>query len=416
MKDQKLQKSHSTTRLKILSVICIPLKQQEKTFGVVYLDNRTVKGRFSPEICEFVENFTDFISLAAYSALTQKRLSNQVSALEQELRNKYHFESIIGHDLKMVRILKLITQIADSDATVLIQGESGTGKELVAHALHSNSRRREKAFVAINCGALPENLLESELFGHVKGAFTGAISAKIGWFERANGGTIFLDEVGEMSPMLQIKLLRVLQSGEYSPVGSTKIHHCDLRILAATNQNLLEMIKQGKFREDVYYRLDVIRLELPPLRERRSDIPLLIHYFLEKYNKKCKKQVKQLSSDAESLLMTYNFPGNVRELENAIHRAVTLAESHIIESHHLPGTIRPDTPTPKDEVQKMPFKIAKQRMIEKFEKEYIIECLRVANGNISQAAQIAEIYFKNFYDKMVKYGIDQYMYKIRKKK
>jgi len=411
LKHQKFKKSKSATRLKILSVICLPLRHESKIFGVVYLDNRTVEGAFTHKDCQFIESFTDFISLAAQTALKQKKLMNRVTALETELRSKYQFDAIIGHDSKMVAILKLITHIANTEATILIQGESGTGKELIANALHYNSSRKDKPFVPINCGALPENLLESELFGHQKGAFTGAIADKPGWFERAEGGTIFLDEVSEMSPELQVKLLRVLQTGEFSRVGSTEIRYCNLRIIAATNQNLKNLVIAGKFREDLYYRLNVIDIELPPLRERKGDISLLAHHFINVYGKKYQKMNLLLSRDAEVCLLAYDFPGNVRELENIIQRAVVLAEGSTIEIQHLPVSVGPAMTSQELKDKPSTFKLAKQRMIEKFECEYIMDCLKAAQGNISRAAQIAGIHFKNFYAKMVKYGIDPHVFK-----
>ncbi|MBN2090886.1 sigma 54-interacting transcriptional regulator, partial [candidate division KSB1 bacterium] len=268
--EPSLQKSKSVARLKILSIICFPLKHDNTVFGVLYLDNRTVRGVFEPETCSFfVEQFAEFISLVAYQALERKKLSQQVNELEQALREKYQFESIIGHAPRMIEILKLIAQVADTDATVLIQGESGTGKELIARALHYNSRRKNQPFVAINCAALPENLLESELFGHLRGSFTGAIKDKTGWFEAANNGTIFLDEISELPPHLQVKLLRILQTGEYSRVGSTEICYSNARVITAASRDLQKLVQEQKFREEFYYRLNVIDIWLPPLRERQ---------------------------------------------------------------------------------------------------------------------------------------------------
>ncbi len=410
--DPAYRKSKSVARLKILSVICIPLKKNETIFGVLYLDNRTVRGAFEPETCSlFVDQFADFISLAAYQALERKRLRNHIHELEQALREKYQFESIIGHDSKMVEILKLVAQVSDTDATVLIQGESGTGKELIARALHYNSRRKTKPFVAINCAALPENLLESELFGHVRGSFTGAIEDKAGWFETANGGTIFLDEVSEMPPHLQVKLLRVLQSGEYSRVGSTQIGVTDVRIIAAASRNLQTLVKQEKFREEFYYRLNVVEISLPPLRDRKGDIPILAQHFLKKYGAKYGKENLRLSREAESLLMDYGFSGNVRELENIMQRAVVLAEAEVIEPRHLPPDLSEKLKTAQIKKQFGSFKEAKQRAVETFERDYIIDCLKASNGNISQAARAAGIDLKNFYDKMKKYGIDPVAFK-----
>ncbi|NOZ69367.1 MAG: sigma-54-dependent Fis family transcriptional regulator [Deferribacteres bacterium] len=253
-------------------------------------------------------------------------------ATEAELRSRCYFESILGHHHGIIEVLKFISRAADTDAAVLIRGESGTGKELVARALHTNSRRRERPFVPVNCGALPESLLETEMFGHVRGAFTGAVRDRAGWFERADAGTIFLDEVSEMPPALQVKLLRVLQSGEYSRVGSTEIRRCDVRILTATNADMQHLVKEGKFRGDLYYRINILDIEIPPLRERRSDIPLLVRHYLKIYGTRHGRDILRMGRDAEALLLSYDFPGNVRELENIIQRAVILSRTALLSS------------------------------------------------------------------------------------
>jgi Nif-specific regulatory protein len=410
--DEKgLKKSLSVFRLKILSVICLPLKQLNESFGVVYLDNRTVSGMFSEETCRFAVTFSDFISIAAYHALSLKQLQNRVDNLEQKLRNEFRFESIIGGHPKIVEVLKLVSQVARTDATVLIQGESGTGKELIARAIHFNSNRRDKLFLAINCAALPENLLESELFGHVRGSFTGAVRDKAGWFERADGGTLFMDEIGETSPALQVKLLRVLQTGEYARVGSAVISRCDVRIIAAASRNLVEMIKEGRFREELYYRLNVIELELPPLRERTCDIPLLVRHFLEKYIKQYSKKPMRFSREAEQTLLAYPFPGNVRELENLVQRAVVLAEGDTVELEHLPNQLFPKGETEPKAHSSRPFRTAKKTAAETFEKEYLAECLRTSKGNITLAARNAGVDVKNFFMKVKKYKLDPQPYK-----
>lgn len=339
-------------------------------------------------------------------------LDDQWETLEQELRSRYRFEFIVGHHPGMVKNFKLVSQIADTDATVLILGESGTGKELIARALHYNSRRQSNPFVTINCGALPESLLESELFGHVRGAFTGAIKDKPGWFESANGGTIFLDEVSEMSPALQVKLLRILQTGDYSRVGSTQNHKCDVRFIAATNKDLLELVHEAKFREDLYFRLNVIDIELPPLRERNSDIPLLIQHFIKLYSTKYGKVDLEISIETQGLLLSYNFPGNVRELENIIQRCVALAENHIIKPDHLPSSFNGRGNHMHPAETSSCFKAAKQCVVQKFEIEYITGCLQASNGHISDAAKSAGIDVKNFYEKMKKYGIDAHSFRI----
>lgn len=411
LEDSSYKKSSSVKRLKILSVICLPLVFEEKVFGVTYLDNRTVKGIFKQDTFELVFELTNFISLAAFQALHCSQLSNRVSELEKELRGKYKFENIIGHHSKMVAVLKLVSQIADSNATVLIQGESGTGKELIARALHFNSSRLDKPFIPVNCGALPENLLESELFGHVRGAFTGAVNDRVGWFEKADSGTIFLDEISEMSPALQVKLLRILQTGEYSKVGSTELRYCDVRVLAATNKNLQQYVKDGKFREDVYYRLNVVEIELPALRQRRSDIPLLVKYFLDFYNKKSNRNIKLLSPEAEAILLAYNFPGNVRELENIMLHAVTLTENEIIEPPHLPARVRGKEKNFGEEVKPSNLQEAKRRASDKAENEFIKECLEATSGHISKAAKLAGMDVGNFHRIITKHEIDASVFK-----
>lgn len=407
----EFKKKKSVEKLQLLSVICLPLIHKKKLFGVVYLDNRTFTGIFQRETFRFVKEFANFISLAAYQALELKKLQNHVSALEKELRGKYKFESIIGHHPKMVEILKLVSQVADTDATVLIQGETGTGKELIACALHYNSKRKDKPFIPVNCGAIPEQLLESELFGHVRGAFTGAIKDKAGWFEVANGGTIFLDEINNMSPALQVRLLRILQTGEYARVGSTEICYCDVRIISASSKKLQQLIKVGEFREEVYYRLNVIEIELPPLRERKSDIPLLANYYLKEFEKKAGKTKLSLSEKAESLLLSYNYPGNIRELVNIIQRAVVLVEDDLVGVQHLPPSVSQDQISTKTEENPESFQAAKQRALENFEKEYIIKSLKTANGNISRAARLSGMHIKNFFVKAKKYGINPNEYK-----
>jgi len=406
LEESSLKRSKSVEELQLLSVICLPLKQGNELFGVVYLDNRKFSGIFKPETYSFVNEFTDYISLAAYQSLARNHLLNQKNQLEMELRGKYQFESIIGHHPKMVEILKLVAQVANSDATVLIQGESGAGKELIAQALHYNSHRKDKPFIPVNCGAIPEQLLESELFGHVRGAFTGAVADKVGWFDRANAGTIFLDEISDMSPALQVRLLRVLQTGEYSRVGSTEIRHCDVRVLAASSRNLLELIKTGKFREEVYYRLNVIDIHLPPLRERKSDVLLIAHHYLKFFGEKQGKTNMKLSQSAANILSGYDYPGNIRELVNIIQRAVVLSEGDLVDVRHLPRNIFPESLQKDGSGKPSSFRLAKQRVLEDFERQYIIDCLRASNGNITQAAQIAGMYVKNFFVKMKGYGID----------
>ena len=406
LEDPSLNKSDSVKRLRILSVICLPLLYDDQIFGVIYLDNRSIQGVFQQSTFDFVKELGGFISLAAYQALQRKQLTNNVSNLEKQLRDKYCFEGIIGHHPKMFDVLQLVSKVADSNATILIQGESGTGKELIAKAIHFNSSRKGKPFITINCGALPENLLESELFGHVRGAFTGAVNERIGWFEKTNGGTIFLDEVSEMSPALQVKLLRILQTGEYSKVGNTEIHFCDVRVVSATNKDLLQLVKDGEFRDDVFYRLNVVEITLPPLRERKSDIPLLIKHFLDFYNRKNNKNIKKISSPVENQLMTYNFPGNIRELENIMIRAITLVDGDTIEIFHLPPRFSVNEQAQKNTYQSITLTEAKRLAAFKAEKEFIIDCLEITKGHITKAAKIAGMDGGNFHRILTKHGIN----------
>jgi Nif-specific regulatory protein len=406
-REAALQESKSVTRLKILSIICLPLKQKKKIFGVIYLDNRSVQGRFSKETCALVASFADFISAAAFHTLERRQWEQERRALREEIRNHYDFEAIIGSSQQMMDLLKLISQVAETDATVLIEGESGTGKELVARAIHANSLRKEKPVVTVNCGAFAENLLESEFFGHEKGAFTGAYKSQKGKFELADGGTLFLDEVHEMSPALQVKLLRVIQWGEYTPVGSEKTKTCDVRIVAASKPGLGKLVDTGKFREDLYYRLNLFRIKIPPLRERSEDILLLAEYFLLEACIQLKKDEPEFSSAAKQILQSYHYPGNVRELENVMHRAAILCRGKFIEPTHLPEELHKKQPTAFAEFDKsLPsFSEAKKKIVEDFERRYLLQVLAECNGVISKAAERAGMHKKNFHEKMAKYGI-----------
>jgi len=284
----------------------------------------------------------DEIKLVVKNALERSRLLAENIQLRQELKSRYRFDGVVGESGKMQEVYKIIERVAGSNATVLIRGDSGTGKELVARAIHYSSPRSAKPFIAVSCAALPETLLESELFGHEKGAFTGAVGQKAGRFELAHQGTLFLDEVPELSPAMQVKLLRVLQERQFERVGGTRTLQVDVRLIAATNRNLEEAVASGAFRADLYYRLQVIQVFLPPLRERKTDIPPLVEHFIEKFNQQNGKNVKFVSQEAMELLMKYGWPGNIRELENAIERGVVLADanSELITPDLLPLAIQ----------------------------------------------------------------------------
>ncbi|MEJ2368926.1 MAG: sigma-54 dependent transcriptional regulator [Acidobacteriota bacterium] len=330
------------------------------------------------------------------SALEKKTLREENIRLKVELSQKESFGEIIGGSPSMRSMYAMIERIAPTLSTVLIQGESGTGKELVARAIHQRSPRRNKPFISVNCGGIPETLLESELFGHVKGAFTGAYATKKGLFDMAHGGTLFLDEIGEMSPLMQVKLLRALQERRIRPVGATEDHEVDARVLAATNQDLQRMVQDKAFREDLYYRINVINLNLPALRDRREDIPLLVGHFLEKYSRVLKKEPPGLSPQAMSALESYQWPGNIRELENVIERGVALAAKDRIELSHLPDHIlgyRIPTSGPEIDIPDTGFSLTET--VEGLRAAYIRRALELEEGVMVRAAERLGISFRS---------------------
>jgi len=342
----------------------------------------------------------EFLILVA-KALERKELLTEVAQLKDELKEKYRFENIVGTSNEMLGVLSMVAKVAKTESTVLISGESGTGKELIAKAIHLNSRRKNRSFVTINCGALPENLQESELFGHVRGAFTGAIREKRGLFQEANGGSLFLDEVGETAPSTQVKLLRFLQDGEIRRVGDNEAINVDVRLIAATNQNLEKAIEEGRFREDLYYRLNVIPIDIPPLRKRRDDIPLLVNHFLQKFVAKTNKKVTSVSQEAMAILTTWNWPGNVRELENVIERAVILTNKSMIMLEDLPLSIHGSyskIPESEDDIG--------EKTLEQLEKHFILKTLEKYNWNQKKVSEILNISTTTLWRKLKAYGIE----------
>jgi DNA-binding NtrC family response regulator len=334
------------------------------------------------------------ILLTIERALDWQALRRENVALRDSLSQQKPFPSIIGSSPTIISILDKIKQVAGSSATILIEGESGTGKELVAQAIHVYSNRREGPFVTIDCTAIPEQIIESELFGHEKGAFTGAWKEKKGLVDEATGGTLFLDEIGELNTIMQGKLLRLLQDNAYKPVGSLNTKHADVRFVAATNRNLKDLVNQKQFRADLFYRLNVIRFHLPPLRERREDIPLLVRYLMEKFSKLNKKTVKDIEPKAMAMLMTRQWLGNVRELENVIERGVILSRSDqmSIEDLVTDGSFETSNAGSVDEkVFHLPFKEAKDQVIKTFHRQYIQSLLQQTKGNISKAAELAGV-------------------------
>jgi len=348
------------------------------------------------------------LSIVLERAIREKELSKELAILRQEVRERHSFENIIGASQKILEVFEILRTVAPTDATVLIQGETGTGKELLAKAIHSLSRRRDRTLVCINSAALTETLLEAELFGYVKGAFTGAVTNKPGRFEMADGGTLFLDEIGHMSLNLQAKLLRFLQEGRFEPVGSVSSRSVDVRVIAATNHDLQEEIRAHRFLSDLFYRIEVISITLPPLRERREDVLLLAAHFIKRYAKQYEKQIEGLSARAAEVLTNYSWPGNVRELENVIARAVILSKEKGIDILDLPERIR-TRENPLDSSTKAPFvrEIPEQGIkLKEMEKELIQRTLEKCQGNKSLAADLLGISRKALYEKINRHGIN----------
>jgi len=346
------------------------------------------------------------IKLVIERLFKQKQLQEENIKLKEQLaenqREKFH--NIVGKDEKMQKIYTLIEAIATTRATVLIHGESGTGKRLIAHAIHKyNAEERDKPFVEVSCGALTETLLESELFGHVRGAFTGAIKDKAGRFALANGGSIFLDEIDAFSPALQVKLLRVLQEGEFERVGDNKTAKIDVRVIAATNQNLEQLITQGKFRKDLFYRLNIISIEIPPLRERKLDIPLLVEDFIKKHSQHIRKKIEEVSSEAMEILMGYSWPGNIRELENVIERAIILTKGPMIVPEDLPDFL--NHLKEKEALLENNNHLKLKDALKDPEKELILKALESVDWNRNEAAGILGINRTTLYKKMHKLGL-----------
>lgn len=404
-------KSRGDISKKKISFICVPIKIERNTIGALSVDKVFRGNLYFEEDIRFLNIIASVIAQAVkLNQLVKedkKILLKENINLREKIKERYHIENMVGNSHAMQHVYALIKQVAQTNATVLIRGESGTGKELVANGIHYNSLRANKPFVKVSCAALPESLLESELFGHEKGAFTGAINSKDGRFEWANGGTIFLDEIGELSQNTQIKLLRVLQSKEFEKVGGKKTIKVNVRIIAATNKNLEEEVKAGNFREDLYYRINVFPIFIPPLRERKEDIILLADYFLEKYSKENNKNITRISTPAIDMLMSYHWPGNVRELENAIERSVILCNENVIRSKYLPPSLQTAEET------KTGYKRGLLEAVENLEKEMIIEILKATNGHQGKAAEKLQITERILGYKIKKYNIPPKIYTVK---
>lgn len=370
----------------VTSFICVPVKIGNETIGTFSVDRPAVQADLLDEDVRLLSIVCSLIAQAVklrQTVMEEKRfLEEENTRLQEELRERFRPTNIVGSSNAMQAVFDMIAQVSRSEATVLIRGESGTGKELVAQAIHFNSHRSNKPFIKVNCAALPETVIESELFGHEKGAFTGAISTRKGRFELANGGTIFLDEIGDLSATTQVKLLRVLQEKEFERVGGNETIRTNVRIITATNKNLEEDIESGAFREDLYYRLNVFPIHIPPLRERKSDILLLSDHFIEKYSKQNHTTIRRISTPAIDLLMNYHWPGNVRELENCVERAVLLSVDEVIHSHHLPPSLQSAESTDTR------LNSSLQEALDNLERELLLDALKSTKGNMARAARL----------------------------
>jgi Nif-specific regulatory protein len=383
MEDKALGTSKSLLAAETLSLLAVPLSVFERMLGLIYLDTGNPTARLDQDHLELMTAVAAISAVALENARHVERLEDENQRLKAEINIEHN---MVGESAPMRTVYRFVSRVASSDSTVLITGESGTGKELVARAIHRNSPRAQKPFVAINCAALTETLLESELFGHEKGAFTGAVQQKKGKLEVADGGTVFLDEMGELAPSLQAKLLRVLQEREFERVGGTRSVRIDVRVIAATNRDLTESVKAGAFRQDLYYRLNVVSIEMPPLRQRRDDIPLLGSYFAARAGERSKRHVLGVSPEARACLVNYEWPGNVRELENAIERAVVLGSSDFILPEDLPEavleTVRPAGVT-----------IAQyHEAVSEAKKQVILRAVEQAGGNYTEAAKLLGVH------------------------
>lgn len=404
-------KSHSSPADKDLSFVCIPIVHGKKVLGAISVERLCKNEEYLKHDVEILDIIASLIAQAVELYLIENEERNFLKMENERLKNalkeKFHPSNIIGNSKPMREVYNLIDKIAKTKSTVLLLGESGVGKELVANAIHYNSLEANEPFITFNCAALPESIVESELFGHEKGAFTGAEKTRIGRFEQADGGTIFLDEVGELSLPMQAKLLRVLQERVFERVGGNKSIKVDIRVIAATNKNLAEMVKEGSFREDLFYRLNVFPIMIPPLRERGSDIIILAEHFVSHFVKKFEKDIKRISTPVQEMLLAYSWPGNVRELENIIERAVILSEDNVIHGYNLPLSLQMPILSSTKSFQK-----GLTAKLESVEYEMIIEALTNHKGNMSAAAEELGLTRRMLGLRMDKFNINYKKYRV----
>ena len=387
-----LREVESLVASEVRSLLCVPLSVFQRMIGCIYLDSTNTINRFNEDHLQLMAAVAGISAIALDNARRQQWLEQENQRLTMEVRQD---QSLVGEGTRMKEIFQFLARVAPTDSTVLIEGESGTGKELAARALHRNGQRGNRPFVAINCAAIPETLLETELFGHERGAFTGASAQKKGRLEMADGGVVFLDEIGELAPQLQVKLLRVLQEREFERVGGTHPIKLDIRLIAATNRDLEEAARKGEFRQDLYYRLAVVNLTMPPLRERREDIPMLTRHFVQKNAKRCKVKAKPVAREAMAALVNYDWPGNVRELENAIERALVLGSSDMILLEDLPeSVVEQNSPADTNEGKY-------HAQVKQLKKQLILDAVGQTNGNYVDAAGILGLH-ANYLHRLIK--------------
>jgi Nif-specific regulatory protein len=401
-RDERFRDMRSVSMYGIHSLMCVPLRSRGTIVGTVYLDSRSAGGLFTPDDLRFLEAFADHAALALENSRTRARLERENRELQEAAESRVRFGNLVGESAPMQEVFRLIEKVADSELPVLIQGESGTGKELIARAIHFNGPRRKQAFVTENCAAIPDSLLQSELFGHVRGAFTGADRQRSGLFEQADGGTLFLDEVGDMSPTMQAQLLRTLQDGEVRRVGDERTVRVDVRVLAATHRDLAARVREGLFREDLMYRLQVLVIHAPPLRERAGDVPLLTEHFLRRIAHEREREQPAVDPDVMRLMQRHAWPGNVRQLENALQRLSLLAGDGPISPEvleldpALSGSLRGRSATSRTEP---PLSLDRGESLQ------IRKALKAAGGNRARAARMLGISRATIYRKIKEYGL-----------
>jgi Nif-specific regulatory protein len=392
-----------------LSFICVPILLNRRAIGALGIDLKFKAERTFDRSVKFLALVASMIAQAIkiHRLIDEdkRRLVDENTHLRQELRERYDFSNLVGTSGPMRQVFEQVSQVAGTNTTVLVRGESGTGKELIAHAIHYSSLRAKKPFIKVSCAALPESLIESELFGHEKGAFTGAEARKKGRFELAEGGTLFLDEIGDVNPSTQVKLLRVLQQREFERVGGTDTIKANVRLLAATNKDLERAMNTGAFREDLYYRLNVFTIFVPPLRERKADLLMLADHFLEKFAREHKRNIKRISTPAIDMLASYHWPGNVRELENTLERAVLMCDGEVIHGHHLPPSLQ------TAEASGTVTRVALKDAVAAYEKDLIQDALKTTRGNRAKAARLLDTTERIVNYKVRTYGVDAKRFK-----